>query len=550
MGDRVIRCDVLIIGGGGAAARAAVEASDSGATVNMALKGRLGKSGSTVFPVSLHGTFGAVDDSDPDDSIERHYQDTMVNAQGMCDPRLARIVAQEAPLALRKLAAEGVPFLSDSHGQRQRWQGCFASHPRSHRIEGHGGPIMHALIQQIAARPITVNEKIFIEDLLVQDGMCIGAIGVDTSGHRTFYLAGATVLGTGGAGQLFKANINPKGITGDGYAMAWRAGARMVNMEFMQTGIGILTPLTLMSAWTWAYKPTLRNSDGEEFLQSTLPLGLTVEDVYQAKTGHFPFSSRDISKYLEVGILQQQREGRTVHYDMRNSPRLAEYKTMPMFPWLLKRGLDLENATAQISVYAQAINGGVLIDEFGSSSLPGLYAAGEVAGGAHGADRLGGAMLSNSQIFGARCGRYAAERALSNPKPNWRGSWPAEIVEAPDEARSQACEVDRTNLTSLMFDALLIERNGATMASAEIVLNELQSRWKDAPRSWAEHELRNQIQTGLLMLRAAQTRRESRGSHFRSDFPNRDDSTWGRVIAQQQVNNESQLKLIDLHVVS
>ena len=226
MGDRVIRCDVLIIGGGGAAARAAVEASDSGATVHMALKGRLGKSGSTVFPVSLHGTFGAVDDSDPDDSIERHYQDTMVNAQGMCDPRLARIVAQEAPLALRKLAAEGVPFLSDSHGQRQRWQGCFASHPRSHRIEGHGGPIMHALTQQIAARPITVNEKIFIEDLLVQDGMCIGAIGVDTSGHRTFYLAGATVLGTGGAGQLFKANINPKGITGDGYAMAWRAGAR------------------------------------------------------------------------------------------------------------------------------------------------------------------------------------------------------------------------------------------------------------------------------------------------------------------------------------
>jgi succinate dehydrogenase/fumarate reductase flavoprotein subunit len=551
MAVETVETDILVIGGGGAAARAAVEASDHGASVAVVLKGRIGRSGSTVFPVALHGTFGAADGDDPLDSPEQHFQDIVTNGQGMCDPRLARIMADESPLALRKLEEFGVPFLKDNGGKHQTWVGCFATRARSHRIVGHGEPIMEALIEQIKKRNIRVDEKMLVADLIVQDGKCIGAVAVSPAGTRTVYLAKATILGSGGAGQLFKANINPRDITGDGYVMAYRAGAELVNMEFMQAGIAIVNPLTLLSAWTWAYNPVLVNSDGREFLADYLPSHVSVEDVYRAKAGHFPFSSSDPSKYLEISVLQEMRQGRRVYYDLRKSARLEEFKETQMYPWLLKRGFDVASETAEISVYAQAVNGGVLIDEQAASTLPGLYAAGEVAGGAHGADRLGGGMLSNAQVFGARAGRYAAAYARSIARPVLR----QETLEGmslpnarPDTADNDTSSQElRERIRSLMFDTLLIERSGEKLSAAARELDAIEKDLENSPpRTWKEFELHSLIEVGKLMIGSALSRQESRGSHYRSDFPERDDRRWRHSIALRREDGRIQTRFVNL----
>lgn len=544
-----IETDVLVIGGGGAAARAAIEARDNGASVAIVLKGRLGRSGSTVFPVALHGTFGAADGDDPLDSPERHFEDIVMNAQGMCNPRLARIMAEESPLALKRLEEYGVPFLTDDSGKHQTWVGCFATRARSHRIVGHGEPIMAALIEQIKKRNIRVDEKMLVANLIVQDQKCVGAVAVSPDGKRTVYLAKATILGSGGAGQLFKANINPKGITGDGYVMAYRAGAELINMEFMQTGIAITHPLTLLSAWTWAYNPILTNSDGREFLSDYLPPNLSVQEVYRAKSGHFPFSSSDVSKYLEISVLQEMRQGRRVYYDLRKSDRLEEFKATQMYPWLLKRGLDVAAERAEISVYAQAVNGGVLINEQAASSLPGLYAAGEVAGGAHGADRLGGGMLSNAQVFGARAGRYSATYAKGMTMPVLRSETLERLVlpiENPGDADNDAgCQELRDHVRTLMFDTLLIERTGGKLSDALAQLNAMaEERMTSVPKTWEEFELRSLLEVAKLMLSSALSRRESRGSHYRSDYPERDDGQWRHCIALRQENGKLKTRLV------
>ncbi len=544
-----VETDVLVIGGGGAAARAALDASESGASVCMVVKGRLGRSGSTVYPVALHGTFGAADGDDPQDSPECHYRDIVTAAQGMCNPRLARIVAEESPLALKRLEEIGVPFLSGERGRHATWVGCFATRARSHRIVGHGEPIMAALIARIRQRPIRNEEKQLVAGLLLQDGKCIGALAFSAEGRPRAYLAKATILASGGAGQLFKANLNPKGITGDGYVMAYRAGAELVNMEFMQTGIAITHPLTLMSAWVWSHDPTLRNDAGEEFLGRYLPHGLDVRDVYRAKAGHFPFSSSDVSKYLEISVLQEMRQGRRVYFDLTKSDRLEEFRNTQMYPWMVQRGLDLATQPAEISVYAQAVNGGVLIDEHAASTVPGLFAAGEVTGGAHGADRLGGGMLSNCQVFGARAGRYAARYAAGTQRPVLR-SEDLQRLQLPganvgDANAKEARQEQRERIRTLMFDSLLIERNGANLSGALAQVEALaKERRGPAASGWDEFEVSSLIEVGRLMLRSALLREESRGSHYRSDFSETDDRRWRHCIALRQENGELKQRFI------
>ena len=543
-----VHTEVLVVGGGGAAARAAIEAADAGAKVAMVIKGRLGRSGATVFPVSLYGTFQAFDGDDPQDSRQQHYDDILSAAQGMCDPKLARILTEEAPASLQLLESYGVPFQRIDENRHVTYVGCFATRSRSHRVIGHGEPIMAAMAEQISKRKgIALHEKMSVARLLVEDGKCIGALAVSPEGHRTAFLAKATLLATGGAGQLFKANLNPKDITGDGYVMAYRAGAELINMEFMQTGIAIMRPLALLSPWTWGFAPKLVNDLGEEFLPNYLPKGLTPAEVYAAKT-HFPFSVRDDSKYLDISVLQEMRKGRRVFYDITDSPRLDAFRKTDLYPWLAGRGLDLTKERAEISVYAQAVNGGVRIDENGASTLAGLYAAGEVTGGAHGADRLGGGMLSNCQVFGARAGRAAASFAREQETPTLQAmspedlALPAALPEGADGGEGDELRQEmKRRVRALMFDSLLIERNGKNLAAALAQLEELGIASKanaGASNVWQELELENLIDAGRLMVTSALHRTESRGSHFRSDFPDRDDTKWRHAVALRREHGE------------
>ena len=419
--------DVIVVGGGGAACRAAIAAADSGTRVAIVVKGRLGKCGATAYKVAEMGGFTVADGQvDPEDSPEKHYDDIMAAAQGMADPQLAQIVAEEAPLALKSLEAWGVPFERD--GERYlEFLSCFSTRPRTHVIKGHGEPIIRALIREIEKRKIPVYEDSLVTNLFIQNGECIGVGILDRLGHYRTCAAGAVVLATGGAGQLFKRNMNPPDICGDGYTLGYEAGADLINMEFMQAGIGISHPImNVFGPWLWSAHPQLTNATGTPFLSDYLPPGLSPEDVMDVHSAHFPFSCSDNSRYVEIALQTELTEGRGTPEDGVNLDFrwvTGEYlESLPpdgpfrrMWPitrdFLLGRGVDVMRMPIQIACFGHAINGGLRIDGHGATTIPGLYAAGEVAGGPHGADRLGGNMLVTCQVFGARAGSGAARYA-------------------------------------------------------------------------------------------------------------------------------------------
>jgi fumarate reductase (CoM/CoB) subunit A len=551
--------DVIIVGGGGAACRAAIAAGDSGARVAMVVKGRLGKCGATAYKVAEVAGFNVADGQvDPEDSPEKHYDDIMAAAYGMADPHLAQIVAEEAPLALKSLEGWGVPFERD--GQKYlEFRCCFATRPRTHVIKGHGEPIIRALVRELERRRVPVYEDSLVTNLFLQDGECIGVGILDGPGHYRTCAAGAVVLATGGAGQLFKRNLNPPDICGDGYTLGYEAGADLINMEFMQAGIGISHPImNLFNAWVWTAHPQLTNAAGKPFLSDYLPAGLSQEEVMDVHSRHFPFSSSDNSRYIEIAVQTELTEGRGTHEDGINldlSRMTDQYlESLPpdsafrkMWPitreYLLDRGVDVTHQPVQAACFAHAINGGLRIDAHGATTIPGLYAAGEVAGGPHGADRLGGNMLVTCQVFGARAGSCAAGYARKKTQE----SVPAPLAAAEERRlhascgkaiRAQELQELKDDLQSAAQSGLLIRRSQQGLRSFLNTVAAIRGEIDRAPDSdrysWEVWELDSLLRVGEIMARAALLRRESRGSHFRVDFPQRNDVHFGKPLIIQR----------------
>ena len=267
--------DVLIVGGGGAACRAAIAASDAGADVFMAAKKMPGKGGATTFPVAEMAGYNAADPSVPGD-IEGHYQDIVNAGKGMADEKLAGILAEEAPETIKTLEKWGLEFEKEGGGY-YIFQSCFSSAARTHVIRGHGEPIVAVMKKQIAMRPsIKIASGITIIELIVNDGICSGAWGMDMEGILYQITAGAVVLATGGAAQAFEKNMNPGDVSGDGYLLGYQAGAELVNMEFMQAGVGFSYPVfNIFNGYIWAAYPSLSNGTGEKFLQNYIPGSMT-----------------------------------------------------------------------------------------------------------------------------------------------------------------------------------------------------------------------------------------------------------------------------------
>ena len=263
MSTRWIETDVLVIGGGGAGARAALEANRCGARVALTMKGKFGQSGATAFKAAETAGLNVADGTvDPDDDPGGHFRDIREAALGMCDERLACILAREALELTPFLESVGVKLESDEEGLLTV-AGCFASRSRMHILKGHGEPIVQALKREIQRSEIQVHDFITVTDLLVADGVCLGALALDGKGQWLVFSAKAVILATGGAGQLFAVTLSPPDITGDGYAMGYRCGADLMNLEFMQVGLGTLFPFkNLLHCWVWGLHPRLLNGNG------------------------------------------------------------------------------------------------------------------------------------------------------------------------------------------------------------------------------------------------------------------------------------------------
>lgn len=551
-----VTTDVLIVGSGGAALRAALSAAEEGVDVLVVIKGEFRRSGATFHSVAEVGAFNVPDDAGgTGDSPEVFLDDILTAGQGMSDPRLSRILAEEAGDALAYLEERGVTF--EREGDHFLvFRACFSSKPRSHVIKDHFKPIVKALGEEASRRGVRVLDRTMVVNLIVRDGECLGAYALDGEGRPVVIRAKAVIMTAGGASQLFATNLYPSDITGDGYAMARRCGAHLANMEFMQAGVSIVTPfVNLFGNYLWHAHPRLTDRDGVPFLKDYLPEGLSVDAVIDEKQRHFPFSSSDISRYVEIGIQSAINDGRGtdeggVYLDfidcdfdrLLKEPDSSLARMWPLtYDWYLARGSDLYRDKVQIACSAHAINGGLRIDQDAQSNIKGLFAAGEVAAGPHGADRLGGNMSVTCQVFGGRAGRKAAERARSMDHPAVQGleeehaGFLAQLPrggEEPLPALRQALQLAANRHLLILRDAAGLE--ALRSRAGEIRETVLSSARIETPQDRVNAiELVNMCEVADIMAMAALERAESRGSHYRVDCPERDPEQETNIIVDK-----------------
>jgi fumarate reductase (CoM/CoB) subunit A len=542
--------DVLVVGGGGAATASTIAAHDAGARTIMAVKGQFGVpgvrgAGATSNPLADFWTIRTVGPKgsffNPPDAV---HADMVQAGLGMADPVLCRIFVDEVTEALERLRSMGIRFRSKMLATMEATDGA-----------GKTNNIVAIQKAVIEGTDTTVVEHANLTDLIVVDGECAGAVGVDDEGQPFVIEAGAVILATGGVGQLFQYSFNPPGNTGDGYAMALRAGAELVNMEFMQQGIATTWPVQAMVMLYEMEEPyRILNGNGKMFLQDYLPEGMTLQDVSNLKAFHWPVSCRDGAIHLDRAIHGEALAGRAASHDgmlLDLSRADRGYQPELFVEFMRSRGIDIRRDLVQVQVHHHTSNGGVRIDTDAQSRVPGLFAVGEVAGW-QGADRLGGTMLGGSQVFGWRAGAKAAEVARGRRG----GIVPAadvervlEPIERVSGARGRYRPGDLLpKLQREMWETLLVEKDAPTLARARTFAEEERERLEadlmigEGFDMALSMEHRNLLDVADVIIAAATERTESRGSHYRSDYPARDDERWLTNLFVERENGSVKLR--------
>lgn len=542
--------DVLIIGGGGAATASAISAHDNGARTMLAVKGRFGVpgvrgAGATSNPLGDYWTIRTVG---PQGSFfnppELVFRDMMQTGLGMADPKLCRIFVNEVGDAIKRLQQMG-----------QRFRSKVLATMEANAQTGGTNSIVATQKAVIEATNTEVLEHANIVDLIVKNGRCLGAIAIDDEGEPMLIAAGAIVLATGGVGQLFRYSFNPPGNTGDAYAIALRAGADLFNMEFMQQGLATTWPTQAMVMLYDMEQPyRLLNANGKAFLQDYLPSGVTLEDVSHQKASHWPVSCRDHALHLDRAIKGEVLAGRgtknnAVLLDLSGARRGFEPELFVKF--MLSKGIDVQHDLLQVQIHHHTSNGGIRIDENAQTSIAGLFAAGEAAGW-QGADRLGGTMLGGSQVFGWRAGAQAARVAGSRPSeqvsPHAMESLEEHLAVLRESKGDQRPMDLRPGLQMTMWETLLVEKDAESLRRARQYVDDDRDRFNKRLRIAEPADLalafehRNLLDVAEVIITAASMRTESRGSHYRRDYPRRDDTGWMTNIFVSRSNGDLLLR--------
>ncbi len=503
-----IQTDFLIIGGGVAGLRAAIELAESG-TVLVVTKDAPSESSSEY---AQGGVAVALSD---EDEISIHLEDTLRAGDGLCARRAVGTLVEEGPSRIRELILWGAEF--DKEGSKLAFT-QEAAHSKRRILHAHGDSTGHEIMRVLVdkVRSFSAVSKLdfaFTRDLIIRDGTCRGAVVCQQKLRKVLLIsARATILATGGAGQLYERTTNPPVATGDGIAMAWRAGAELADLEFVQfhpTALFLAgAPQFLLSEAMRGEGGMLRNIHGERFMERYHPAReLAPRDVVTRAIHAEMAATRSSHVLLDMTHLNAD-------YLMQRFPRI--YRTCKDL------GVDITKEPIPVSPAAHYLMGGVRTDLWGATTLPGLFAAGETAcTGVHGANRLASNSLLEGLVYGMRAGRAAAgyaRREAKNLRRTVPGS-PGASRSALPGAETETLGTLRHGLRKLMWENVGIVRNKKDLLAAQKQLKE----WERTTRTYgpdrAVFELRNMITTSLLITRSALAREGSVGAHFRSDFP-------------------------------
>ena len=501
--------DLLVIGSGVAGLSAAVLAADLGLAVGVVTKGQLEQT-TTRW---AQGGVAAVLSGDPD-STDLHLADTLAAGVGLCDEKAVRVLVDEGPGRVLDLIARGAVFDRDETGKLLLAQEGGHSTARVVHAGGAatGVEIERALVAAVKATATELRENHFVTDLVVEDGRCVGVQVLDQHGENHQVRAPQVLLAAGGAGQLFAVTTNPLEATGDGVSMALRAGVAVADVEFVQFHPTALhhdrMPRPLLSEALRGHGALLRDRDGESFVDELAP-----RDV--------------VSRAMTQRMFDQEAE-----HLWLDATGLASFSTR--FPTIAadleKLGLDPAKDWLPVAPAAHYLCGGVVTDLQGASSLPGLWAAGEVACvGVHGANRLASNSLLDGMVYGARvveavaAGKDGPEAtgplaALLTPQETPRPGVKKLSVCFPAMTGSDDPQGLRKELQQTMTRYAGVVRNENSLTEAATRINALAVRCPKATDSPAAAETANLITLATALVAAALTRQESRGAHTRQDF--------------------------------
>ncbi|MBN1432527.1 MAG: fumarate reductase subunit A [Methanomicrobiaceae archaeon] len=509
--ENIVECHVLVIGSGGAGTRAAIEAARYGDVVIMS-RSVAGKGGCTPM---AEGGFNAV--MNPEDCSTLHAEDTLRGGAYLNDPELVDVLVSEAPERMKDLVNWGAVFdLTPEKKLAQRPFGGQRFNRTCYAGDRTGHEMMMTLIEHLRVENISILHEISAIELLKSGGKVCGAAGLDRNGNLVLIKADAVVLATGGAAQVYEVNTNCATGNGQGFALAYRAGAELIDMEMVQFHpTGAVHPYDargrLITEAVRGEGGLLMNKDGERFMERYDP---------ERKE----LSTRDIvSRSIATEILEGRGTGKGgVYLDVSHlDDRYIEEKLPLMLEQFLNFGVDIRKEPMEVAPTAHHFMGGVRIDTNGATTVDGLFACGEVTGGIHGANRLGGNSLADTQVFGKRAGESAGKSPVAEKEID-----PVQVeairarLDGYLAGEKSPAEV-RKQLKEIMWESAGIYRTEKGLKKAlsgivDLVGEKLKAKGRENLIDCCT--VADMITTALLVVRGSILRPESRGANTRTDL--------------------------------